>query len=71
LVRPGATVGVAAGSRDQARFKALQGQAPARGMPAWLEFNPERLEGRVLALPAREDIDVPVQEQLVVEYYSR
>lgn len=71
LVRPGAGVGVAAGSRDQSRFKALQGQAPARGMPAWLEFNPDRLEGRVLALPAREDIDVPVQEQLVVEYYSR
>jgi small subunit ribosomal protein S4 len=71
LVRPGATVGVVAGSRDLPRFKALQGAAPAHGIPGWLEFNPERLEGRVLALPAREDIDVPVKEQLIVEYYSR
>ncbi|HYM92106.1 MAG TPA: 30S ribosomal protein S4 [bacterium] len=70
-VRPGATVGVAAGSRDQARFKALQAAAPAHGLPRWLEYSPERLEGRVLTLPAREEIDVPVREQLIVEYYSR
>jgi small subunit ribosomal protein S4 len=40
-------------------------------VPGWLEFSSERLEGRVLALPPREDIDVPVKEQLIVEYYSR
>jgi small subunit ribosomal protein S4 len=71
LARPGATVGVAEGSKDVPRFKALQGNPPARGLPAWLEFHPETLSARVLALPAREDIDVPVQEQLIVEYYSR
>jgi small subunit ribosomal protein S4 len=71
LARPGATVGVAEGSKDLARFKALQGNAPARGLPAWLEYRPETLSARVLTLPAREDIDVPVQEQLIVEYYSR
>ena len=70
-VRPGASVGVTAGSRDQPRFKALQGNAPTHGMPGWLEYSPERLEGWVLALPPREDIDVPVKEQLIVEYYSR
>jgi len=70
-VSPGATVGVAPGSRDLPRFKALQGAPPARGLPGWLEFNQEQLAGRVLTLPAREDIDVPVQEQLIVEYYSR
>jgi small subunit ribosomal protein S4 len=70
-VRSGATIAVAPGSRDQPRFKALAGQAPGRGVPAWLEYSPERLEGRMLALPSREDIDVPVQEQLIVEYYSR
>ncbi len=70
-VRPGATVGVAGGSRDLGRFKALQAQTPAHGLPRWLEYSPERLEGRVLGLPAREDIDVPVREQLIVEYYSR
>ncbi len=71
LVRPGQTVGVAQGSRELPQFKALQGGAPARGLPAWLEYSPETLSGRVLTLPAREDIDVPVHEQLIVEYYSR
>jgi small subunit ribosomal protein S4 len=70
-VRPGSAVGVAPGSRDQARFKALQGAAPGRGLPGWLEYSAERLEGRMLTLPSREEIDVPVQEQLIVEYYSR
>jgi small subunit ribosomal protein S4 len=42
-----------------------------RTLPSWLEFSTERLEGRVLAMPAREEIDVPVSEQLIVEYYSR
>jgi small subunit ribosomal protein S4 len=70
-VRPGSAVGVTGGSRALPRFKALQDQAPGRGMPGWLEYSTERLEGRVLTLPPREDIDVPVQEQLIVEYYSR
>ena len=70
-VRPGAVISVAAGSREMPRFKAIAGTPPVHGMPGWLEWSPDRLEGRVLTLPAREDIDVPVQEQLVVEYYSR
>ena len=71
LAKAGATVAVAPGSRDLPKFKALAGQTPAHGLPAWLEFNAERLEGRVLTLPSREEIDAPVQEQLIVEYYSR
>jgi len=70
-VKPGASVGVAPGSRDQAHFKELAGSQPGRGLPGWLEYNPDTLVGRVLTLPAREDIDVPVHEQLIVEYYSR
>jgi small subunit ribosomal protein S4 len=71
LVRPGSTVGVVEGSKALPRFKALVGNAPGRGLPAWLEYTPDTLTGRVLALPAREDIDAPVHEQLIVEYYSR
>lgn len=71
IVRPGSTVGVAQGSRDLPRFKALAAGTPGRGVPGWLEFAPETLSGRVLTLPAREDIDAPVHEQLIVEYYSR
>jgi small subunit ribosomal protein S4 len=71
IVRPGSTVSVAQGSRDLPRFKALAAAAPGRGTPAWLEYAPESLSGRVLTLPSREDIDAPVHEQLIVEYYSR
>ena len=71
LVRPGATIAVAEGSRSLAHFKALVGNAPGRGLPGWLEYNPDTMTGRVLTLPAREDIDVPVHEQLIIEYYSR
>ncbi len=69
--RAGATVGVAEGSKALPRFKALVGNAPGRGLPGWLEYTPETLTGRVLTPPAREDIDAPVHEQLIVEYYSR
>jgi small subunit ribosomal protein S4 len=46
-------------------------QTGLRTLPSWLEFNVTALEGRILALPAREEIDVPVSEQLIVEHYSR
>jgi len=39
--------------------------------PAWINFNPTVQEGVLTSLPAREDIDVPVSEQLIVEYYSK
>ena len=39
--------------------------------PAWLEFNRDTLTGRVLSLPKREDINLPVNEQLIVELYSK
>lgn len=71
LVRPGQTVGVAETSRSLAPFKTLVGAPPSRAVPGWLEYNAETLSGRMLTLPAREDIDVPVHEQLIIEYYSR
>ena len=40
-------------------------------MPKWLEFDPENLEGKVLALPAREDIDTQIEEHMIVELYSK
>ncbi len=71
IARPGATISVTESSKSLSPFKGLQGNAPGRGLPPWLEYNPDALSGRVLTLPAREDIDVPVHEQLIVEYYSR
>ena len=40
-------------------------------MPKWLEFNPEKLEGKILALPARDDIDSQIAEHMIVELYSK
>ncbi len=40
-------------------------------MPPWLELDGENYKGKVLALPTREDIRLPIQEQLIVELYSR
>jgi small subunit ribosomal protein S4 len=45
--------------------------ARGRGVPDWLELDAENVSGRVLRLPTREDIKLPIQEQLIVELYSR
>jgi small subunit ribosomal protein S4 len=45
----------------------LESQKP----PVWLRLDPDGMSGQVIALPRREDVDVPVNEQVVVEYYSR
>jgi len=42
-----------------------------REVPAWLSLNEDNLAGRILALPTRQEIDVPVDEQMIVEFYSR
>ncbi len=69
-VRPGQVVGLTDRGRQHGRIKELLG-GPAHAVPSWLEAAADRGGGRVLALPAREEIDIPVQEQLIVEYYSR
>ena len=42
-----------------------------RGVPKWLELDPAAFKGRVLSMPAREDVNFPIQEQLIVELYSK
>ncbi len=69
-VKPGHLIAATPRGRDHPRMKELA-QTGLRTLPSWLEFNPTALEGRIMALPAREEIDVPVQEQLIGEYYSR
>ncbi|MEG1602004.1 MAG: 30S ribosomal protein S4 [Cloacibacillus sp.] len=71
LLKPGDVVAVAEGSRDMAALKENAEAAAGRGIPAWLEFNPESMSGTILTVPVREQIDVPVNEQLVVEFYAR
>jgi small subunit ribosomal protein S4 len=71
IVRPGDMVSVREGSRARPYFKDLAPEAEPRKVPQWLERDLENLSGKVLQLPAREDIDSALNEQLVVEYYSR
>jgi small subunit ribosomal protein S4 len=69
-LQPGQVVAPSRPTAMPLRMKELAAM-PGRRPPSWLEFDAARLTGRVVALPGREEIDVPVQEQLIVEYYSR
>ena len=56
-------------SRSSEKFKTFV-ENP-KTLPKWLEANVDNFEGKVLAVPSREDIDVPVNETLIVEFYSK
>jgi len=63
---------VAESSRSSEVFKRLTGQdAPVFVVPTWLERDKNSLKGTVVHLPAREEIDIPVEEHLIVELYSK
>jgi len=71
LVKEGDVVSVREKSRDNARLKELAELIPSRTIPAWLELDVENWTAKVLRRPARDEIDAPVQEQQIVEFYSR
>jgi len=68
-VKPGDVVSVKQRSRSSDMFKALA-EKPV-GFPGWISGNTASFEGTVTRLPVREDIDVPVNETLIVELYSK
>lgn len=70
LVEAGQVITIRERSRDQEHFKALRGGS-GRIVPKWLTFDAENLTVTVAALPAREDVDLSIQEHLIVELYSR
>lgn len=55
---------------DTDKFKEIR-ESEARNMPSWLTMDNANLTGRVVAVPAREDIDLTIEEHLIVEYYSK
>ncbi|ACZ19388.1 ribosomal protein S4 [Thermanaerovibrio acidaminovorans DSM 6589] len=71
LLRAGDVVTVREKSRDVEVLKQNAEVASQRSVPGWLEVNPETMSGRVVSLPTRDQIEVPVNEQLVVEFYAR
>jgi small subunit ribosomal protein S4 len=71
LVKAGAVISVAEKSRKIARISGALETLESRSIPQWVEINKETFEGTVKSLPVREDVTMPIQEQLIVEWYSR
>jgi small subunit ribosomal protein S4 len=70
-VRPGDVVAVHERSKTQARILSALEQVERRGVPGWLDLDKAALAGTIKTAPNREEITLPIQEQLIVEFYSR
>jgi small subunit ribosomal protein S4 len=70
-VKPGDVIGVRAGSVENPAIQHALEEVKGRGVPEWLSFDSGTMSGRIASLPAREQINLPVQEQLIVELYSK
>jgi small subunit ribosomal protein S4 len=70
-VRAGDLVTVRATSQKAPGIQHAMEEVKGRGIPEWLTLDPDKLAGRVMSLPTREQINLPVQEQLIVELYSK
>jgi len=70
-VREGDVVSVSPKYAKQEQFQYAGEVGKSRGLPKWLELGAEGTSGRVLSLPAREDLELQFQEQLIVELYSK
>ena len=71
LVKAGDTISIKESSLDSPKIKEILEGAASHSVPDWLELDLNSHSGKVKALPIREQIDIPIQEQLIVEYYSR
>ncbi|MBI5639299.1 MAG: 30S ribosomal protein S4 [Nitrospirae bacterium] len=70
-VHVGDAVEVKESSRDIEIIKDSLSRVEQKGLPAWVEVDTQNFKGRILQIPSREDIQLPAQEQLIVELYSK
>ena len=70
-VEEGQVVSLAPSAAKNAQVQQSVEAVKGRGVPRWLELDAAGLKGRVLSMPAREDVNFPIQEQLIVELYSK
>ena len=70
-VKPGDVVAVCEKSRTTTKFKSLLEENGKKACPKWIEKANDAFEGKVVAMPARDDIDYEVAEHLIVELYSK
>jgi small subunit ribosomal protein S4 len=70
-IRQGDVIGLAKGKEEKQTIKDALGKREDRTLPSWLSFDPSSNQGSVQSLAVREDITIPIDEQLIVELYSR
>ena len=70
-VKPGMVVSLKESSRGIEKIKANIEANAFRPAPKWLEYDANNMVAKVVAVPAREDIDLPIEERLIVELYSK
>ncbi len=71
LIKAGDVVTINESSTDSAKIKELLEECASKHAPKWLDVNTENGTAKVVTLPAREDIDFEINEQLIVEFYSK
>ncbi|MCR5082605.1 MAG: 30S ribosomal protein S4 [Parasporobacterium sp.] len=71
LVKAGDVIEIKENSKSMTRFKEIMEVTGSRLIPSWLDVDQENFKGTVKELPLRENIDIPVNEVLIVELYSR
>jgi len=71
VARPGSVITLRERSRKNEGIRVCLDTAQGRGIPRWLELDAESFRGTVKQQPSREDITMPIQEQLIVELYSK
>lgn len=71
LLKVGDEISVKEKSKGAVRIKELKERAAEKAIPTWLEYDAEQMVAKVVALPDREQIDMPIAEHLIVELYSR
>ena len=71
IAKPNDVITVRERSKGLEYFKVREQLLTTKGVPAWLSLDITALSGRVLSLPSRTDLELPFEEQMVVEYYQR
>lgn len=71
LLKEGDSLAIKAKSKESDKFVTVLENNQSRPVPKWLDVDREKAEGKVLNLPEREQIEVPVEEHLIVEFYSK
>ncbi len=71
LIKAGDTIAICDKSKDSPKIKAILEITESKLIPDWLTLNKEKLSANVVRLPSREHIDIPIEEHLIVELYSK